>query len=380
MSKQDLERPVAPTQSRNRADRIKYVSVAVVSVLTTLGLVATGLWFSRMFGSPEVIAPANTQVNNGNTTIGNPAANVGIQPGFVQNALGNKAQVELTAVRRIPGTPDEVSVEMRINRLTDDAVGGDIINVGGTGARNPITSETYQAVDFLKRSSGTVSLYQMRRSQPVEGYVVLKVPAGVNAIDIFVPETGAFRNVAIADANQVPSAANNSPVPSNPGPSPLASVTQVPSGAISSSVTSSNIPSAQAPSENIGIQPGQYVQPALGTKGQVELLSVKRIEDPETKARNVVNVQMRIRRIEADRVSGSDIISVGSTTARNPETSETYQAVNVIERSTSAVSLFLMRPGSSADAYLWLRVPEGVNTMNIYVPDTQAFKNVPISN
>ena len=107
---------------------------------------------------------------------------------------------------------------------------------------------------------------------------------------------------------------------------------------------------------------------------------VKRIEDPDTKARNVVNVQMRIRRVEPDRVSGSDIIIVGSTTARNPETSETYKAVNLIEHSTSAVSLFSMRPGASADAYVWLRVPEGTNTINIYVPDTQAFNNVPIVN
>lgn len=82
------------------------------------------------------------------------------------------------------------------------------------------------------------------------------------------------------------------------------------------------------------------------------MLSVKRIQDPETKARNVVNVQIQIRRVEPDRVSGSDIIIVGSTTARNPETSETYKAVNLIERSTSAVSLFSMRSAASADAYV----------------------------
>lgn len=110
------------------------------------------------------------------------------------------------------------------------------------------------------------------------------------------------------------------------------------------------------------------------------MLSVKRIQDPQTKARNVVNVQMRIRRIKLDRVSRSDIFSVGSTTARNPETSETYKAVNLIERSTSAVSLFSMRPSASTDAYVWLRVPEATDTINIYVPDTQAFNNVPIVN
>ncbi len=150
----------------------------------------------------------------------------------------------------------------------------------------------------------------------------------------------------------------------------------MPNGAITSATT--NIPPAQAPS-GIGIQPGQYVQPALGTKGQVELLAVKRIQDPELGTRDVVNVQMRIRRIEPERVYGSDVLNIGSTTARNPETSETYKEVS-FDRSTGSVSLFLMRPSTSADAYVWLRVPEGVNTIDIYVPDTQVFKSVPISN
>ena len=74
-------------------------------------------------------------------------------------------------------------------------------------------------------------LSPMNPGQPVEGYVVLKVPAGVNAIDIFVPESevGVFKNVPIADANQVPSAANKSPVSSSPVQSPLAPVPRVPS-------------------------------------------------------------------------------------------------------------------------------------------------------
>lgn len=363
MSKQDFDRPVAPTQLQNRGNGMKYILVAIVSVLATLGLVASGLWLSRFFGSREAIPPSNTQVNNGNTTVSNSA---GIQPGqFVQTALGNKAQVELTAVRRIPGVSDEVSVEMRINSLTDEAVGSDIINVGATTARNPITSETYQPVDFLKRSSGTTSLFQMRRGQPVEAYVVLKVPAGVNAIDIFVPETVAFKNVAIADASQVSS--TNTPAASSPtqplAPASLPQTLQPP----------------QAANTSVPIQPGQLVQPAFGTKGQVELLSVKRIQDPDTQARNVVNVQMRIRRVEPDRVVGSDAIYIGGTTARNPETSETYKAAS-LDRSTGSVSLFSMRPGASADAYVWLRVPEGVNNIDIYVPDTQAFKSVPITN
>lgn len=372
MRKQDINRPVAATQIQNRGNGKNYILVAMVSVLATLGLIASGLLLSQVFGLQEAMPPASTEFDapaNTQATAGSSE----IQPGqFVQSALGDKALVELTAVRRIPGAPDEVNVEMVINRLAGDVAASDMINVGSTGARNPLTNETYQGVDFFKRSSGMMPLSPMNLGQPVEAYVVLKVPAGVNAIDIFVPEAevGVFKNVAIADASQVPSAANNSPVSSSPIQSPLAPAPQSPT--IQTHQVATNT--------SIGVQPGQFVQPAFGTKGQVELLSVKRIQDPETKARNVVNVQMRIRRIEPDRVSGSNLIIVGSTTARNPETSETYKAVNLIERSTSAVSLFSMRPGASADAYVWLRVPEGTNTIDIYVPDTQAFKNVPIAN
>ncbi|WP_193198494.1 hypothetical protein [Nostoc sp. MG11] len=127
------------------------------------------------------------------------------------------------------------------------------------------------------------------------------------------------------------------------------------------------------------LQPGQFVQPAFGTKAEVELLSAKRIKDPESGNRDVVNVQMRIRRKAADRVGGGDIILIASTTARNPETSETYKGV-ATDRSTGSVALYPLRPNASADAYIWVRVPDGVKNLDIFVPDTAAFKNVPISN
>lgn len=125
--------------------------------------------------------------------------------------------------------------------------------------------------------------------------------------------------------------------------------------------------------------PGQFVQPAFGNKAKVELLSLKRIKDPGTGNRDVVNLRLRVRRVAADGVVDSDIISIGSTTARNPDTSETYKAV-ALDRSTGSVSLFQVRANSSADAYVWLRVPEAVNNLDIFVPDTAAFQNVPISN
>lgn len=125
--------------------------------------------------------------------------------------------------------------------------------------------------------------------------------------------------------------------------------------------------------------PGQFLQPAFSNKAEVELLSVKRIKDPQTGNRDVVNVQMRVRRLATDGVNPGESLGVYNTTARNPETSETYKGVN-FERSTGNVALFSLRPKVSADAYVWLRVPESVNTLDIFVPDTAAFNNVPISN
>lgn len=137
-------------------------------------------------------------------------------------------------------------------------------------------------------------------------------------------------------------------------------------------VTTSTAQTAVASS---GVQPGQFVQSALNNKAQVELLKVNRILGQ----RDVVNVQVRLRALRPDKAVGSDSIYMGGTTARNPETSETYKDVN--GESTGSVSLFQMRlqNQSSADAYVWLRVPEGVNIIDIYMPNTQAFKNVPIA-
>lgn len=369
MIRQDFDN-LASKKKNRRGNGMKYVLVAVVSVLSTLGLVAGGFFLYQLLGQRQVIS-TNNQINGSNSTsIGSSTSdsttNNSIQiEQLVQPALGNKAQVELTAVKRIPGAADEVNVEMKISRLTDNVDGSDVISVGSTTARNPINSETYSAIDFLKRSSGSASLSQMRRGEPVEGYVVLNVPAGVKAIDIYVDETQPFKNVAIADANTTATQTNNPPVsPSTPNRAEQTPQTTTP----------------PASNNSLAIQPGQFVQNALGTKAQVELLSLKRIKDPEAGTNDIVNVQMRVRRMTTQNPSGLDMINIGTTTARNPDTSETYKAVDFIKRSTGVVSLIQMRPRSSVDGYVWLRVPEGVNTLDIFLPETAAFKNVPISN
>jgi hypothetical protein len=136
-----------------------------------------------------------------------------------------------------------------------------------------------------------------------------------------------------------------------------------------------------APANNTSatIQPGQFIQSAFGTSVQVELLSVKRIENPETGKRDVVDVQMRIRRIGDNNLASDSSIDVYGTTARNSATTETYGAVG-IDRSTGGVFLWTIRKGASADAYVWLKIPEEVNTVSLFVPQTQVFKDVPIAN
>lgn len=133
---------------------------------------------------------------------------------------------------------------------------------------------------------------------------------------------------------------------------------------------------ASASSSSAAIQPGQFVQPAFSNKAQVELLKVNRIPGQ----RDLINVQVRVRVLRPEKAVGTDVIALASTTARNPQTSETYRAVS--NESTGAVSLFMMGQvdkQTSADAYVWLRVPAGVNAIDIYLPNTEAFENVPIS-
>ncbi|MBD2098741.1 hypothetical protein H6F90_27135 [Trichocoleus sp. FACHB-591] len=176
-----------------------------------------------------------------------------------------------------------------------------------------------------------------------------------------------------SDANQSTNqdalSSNSVPGPGNAASTTLASGTAAPANSVAFSTSS----------PNPQIQPGQFVQPALDTKAKVELLTVKCIKDPETGNRDVVNVQMRVRRATSGDVKGSDVISVNGPNARNPDTSETYEAVS-LDRSTGSISLFQLRPSASVDAYVWLRIPEGGNAIDVFIPETAAFEDVPIAN
>ncbi|PSB26736.1 hypothetical protein [Stenomitos frigidus] len=129
-------------------------------------------------------------------------------------------------------------------------------------------------------------------------------------------------------------------------------------------------------------QAGQLNQPAINQKAQVEIIAVNRIQNPNTKLRDFVNIQFRVRRLapKTDALSYEQgVIYPGSTTARNPTTGETYPAVDRINRATSNISVSELNPNATADAYVWIQIPEGTSAIDILIPKTQAFKNVPIS-
>lgn len=366
MTKPDVDRQATPQKINRRGNRTKYLLVAIGSIMTTLGLIGVGTLLYNLLGQKQ---NANNQLVNSSQT------SLSIQPGqFVQPAFGNQAQVELTSVRRIPGATDEVSVEMRISRLSGDALASDIIDISGTIALNPVTNQRYQAIDLLRRTSDPISLYQIRQGEPVEAHIVLRVPPEVSAIDIYVDDTRPFKNVPIASGDRANMEANNFPfseTATTPDATTQTSIEQV-------SQTDPQSPLAVA--TRATIQPIHLVQDAFGHKAQVELLLVKRVRDPDLRTLDLVDIQMRVRRIESEKVdAGDSAIDVGSTVARNSDTSETYQAVNQTVR-TGIVDLYTIRPGASADADVWLRVPEGVNTLDIFIPETAAFKNVPIAN
>ncbi len=115
---------------------------------------------------------------------------------------------------------------------------------------------------------------------------------------------------------------------------------------------------------------------------EVELLSVKRIKDPKTGTRDVVNVQFRVQRsnvVRDEDLRGISSLHPSDTKARNPETSETFKALEG-NKATGTVWLNEIAKGTSVDAYVWLKVPEGNKSLDLFVEHTQAFKDVPISN
>jgi hypothetical protein len=336
---------------------------------------------------------------------------------YVQSALANKAQVELLSVKRIPEMPDEVTVEFRVNRVADKVATSDMINIGATTARNPVTNETYKSVDPQNRSSGPIALFTVPQGQTLDGYVVLKVPRGITLIDVFLENTGTFKNVLVADgepalqltpplATPTPTAGGTAlPTPKvNPSISPLGkapaiqetipipgtttpvfpspkTTTIAPEGVIKPLDSSSEKPDNKAGKrEDIrgqNIPAGNSAKNAFGNKAQVQLLSVQRVENPQSGKRDLVTVQMRVSRL-ADNVVRTDVINIPQISARNSVSNTIYQSVPVAS-STGSIRLNSIPKGESVDASVVIKVPEGVQFVDISVPETGTFQEVQIT-
>jgi hypothetical protein len=154
----------------------------------------------------------------------------------------------------------------------------------------------------------------------------------------------------------------------------------------------SQTPNAQAspqPSPASGVveyrldPPELFIEPAFNNQAEVELIGVQRIPNPATEQRDIVNLQFRLRRVktgeQANNPVSKQLLSPAEITARNSSTGATYRVVDAQQRATEPLTLNRIEPGSSRDAYVWLQVPEGVNRLDITIPQTQPFTNVPVS-
>lgn len=193
--------------------------------------------------------------------------------------------------------------------------------------------------------------------------------------------------------NQLSASVQKSPTSSEPSPVPNTAPSSLPADNAATVA-----PSQPTQPVNTAIQPGQFVQAILGGMGKVELLAVKRIQDPETGKRNVVNIQMRFYALQDMKKTHKTIV-LDQVKARQPETSQTYKSYDEVveeeekerseregtevdrsikKRSTEYIHLTQMKPGSSVDGYVWMVIPEGIDTIDLLVPHTEAFTNVPV--
>jgi hypothetical protein len=338
--------------TRNRDEESKtHFLIAIATIIAVCSAIIGGLLFERYLKS---FPTTETNKSSDRNLVAAPTSTTKAQPAdLVPTALGDRVRVTIISVKRIPGKPDEVNVEMQIEKLTDTPLVEDTISIGSTMASNSETSEVYRATDFRRRSSGRVSVRKLRRDKPVDAYVVLDVPNGVTTIDLFVDKTPPFKNVPIAPANQL---------------------IRVVSRPATTNTT------AQWATSHPTLEPNGLIRQALDNKAQVQVISAQRLSKPNLSTRSVVNVKMRIWRLGTKQPNFQDVITVSDTTARNPDTSDTYRAFDFLNRATNPVFLFYLRPQTYTDAYVWLQVPEGVNTLDIFVPETGTFRNVPIGN
>ena len=266
-----------------------------------------------------------------------------VKPGmYVNSGFDEKAQVELLQVNRIQnpntGLKDLVNVRFRLRRVADEVLANDGISARKISAREPFTSEDYQPFVDSQRGADSMTenpimLENIPKGGSVDAYVWLIIPEGVKAIDLLIPEVKDFDKVPISDSFN------------------------------------------QGSSQATEVKPGIYIKPAFGNRAKIELLQVNRVQARSTGNKDFVNVQFQVIRV-ADRVFGSDEFYTGDIKFRNPETSE----VGKVLQGGRRFELEEINKSKPVKTSVWLDVPVGVKAIDIVIPQTQIFENIPIKN
>ncbi len=124
------------------------------------------------------------------------------------------------------------------------------------------------------------------------------------------------------------------------------------------------------------VDPKRFNEPIYGGTGRIELLSADRVNG--TNDSNVVNLKMRVQRV-GEQVQGIGDINLAKTVAINSRTNMRYPALDFRTPYGNALSLYSLRPGQSADVTVMLRVPQGLNRIDLQIPETVVFQGVPIA-
>ncbi len=134
-----------------------------------------------------------------------------------------------------------------------------------------------------------------------------------------------------------------------------------------------SLPAFLDPNRSTRIEPGQFVNAAYRGGGKVEIVSVYRGADVDT-----VNVRLKLQRV-SDRIDGNGDINLFAVKAINTRTNLTYPVRTARTPGNEPISLYQLRPGQSTQATITLNVPSDLQRIDLTVPETDVFRNVPIT-
>lgn len=123
------------------------------------------------------------------------------------------------------------------------------------------------------------------------------------------------------------------------------------------------------------VKPGRYVQPTLDRSGEVEILSANRVIQSGNP--NLATIQLRIRRL-AQPVQGLTEIDLPNAYALNTRTNEKYMAVRAQTPNDQFITMANLRPGTTVNASVTVRVPRDLDRIDLDIPNVRVFRNIPI--